>query len=87
MRKSNLQRSQHQKQILEQASIAGGEQRYLGLSWVAWAPRAARILEWATELSGKFMKMYPTNLLFANLAAVKCVGKPLITFCKITSNY
>lgn len=64
MRKYNLQRSQHQKQILEQASIAGGEQRYLGLSWVAWAPRAACILEWATELSGKLMKMYPTVMLW-----------------------
>lgn len=64
VRKSNLQRSQHQKQILEQASIAGGEQRYLGLSWVAWAPHAARILEWATELSGKLMKMYPTVMLW-----------------------
>lgn len=63
-RKFNLQRSQHQKQIMEQASIAGGEQRYLGLPWVAWGPCAAHILEWVTELSGKFMKMYPTITLW-----------------------
>lgn len=49
---------------MEQASIAGGEQRYLGLPWVAWGPCAAHILEWVTELSGKFMKMYPTITLW-----------------------
>lgn len=64
VRKLNLQRSQHQKQILEQASIAGEEQRYLSLPWVAWGPCAAPILEWDTELSGKFMKMYPTVMLW-----------------------